>query len=130
MLYASNLVLYIGIVLAGGSGALLRYLLGRSTVNFAWAALPFGTLIANLIGCFFIGYLSWMFVHRWQVSNELQVVVLTGFLGGFTTFSAFSLETIAMIQQGASFKALAYVGVSVTLCLLMCFAGLLLAKQL
>lgn len=120
---------YIAIILAGGSGALLRYLLGRTTVNLGWAALPFGTLVANLIGCFLIGYLSWVLIHKWQVSREAQVVVLTGFLGGFTTFSAFSLETVTMIQQGASFKAFAYIGMSVTLSILLCFAGMFLAKQ-
>lgn len=120
---------YIAIILAGGSGALLRYLLGRTTVNLGWAALPFGTLVANLIGCFLIGYLSWVLIHKWQVSREVQVVVLTGFLGGFTTFSAFSLETVTMIQQGASFKAFAYIGMSVTLSILLCFAGIFLAKQ-
>jgi len=122
-------VFYIAIILAGGSGALLRYLLGRTTVNLGWAALPFGTLVANLIGCFLIGYLSWVLIHKWQVSREVQVVVLTGFLGGFTTFSAFSLETVTMIQQGASFKAFAYIGMSVTLSILLCFAGIFLAKQ-
>ena len=121
---------YLAIVIAGGTGALLRYLLGRTTVNLGWAALPFGTLIANLLGCFLIGYLSWMLVHKWQLSEEIQVVVLTGFLGGYTTFSAFSLEVINMAQQGSSVKAVAYVGVHVTLCLMMCFAGLLLAKQM
>jgi CrcB protein len=121
---------YLAIVLAGGIGALLRYLLGRATVNLGWAALPFGTLIANLIGCFLIGYLSWVLVHKWPMSNETQVIVLTGFLGGFTTFSAFSLEAITMAQQGSSVKAIAYVGIKVTLCLMMCFAGLFLAKQL
>lgn len=121
---------YFAIVCAGGTGALLRYLLGRATVNLGWAALPFGTLIANLVGCFLIGYLSWTLVHKWQVSSETQTVVLTGFLGGFTTFSAFSLETISMIQQEASLKAFTYVGISVTLSLCMCFAGLFLAKQL
>ena len=125
-----NLLFYLAIVLAGGTGALLRYLVGRAAISFGWAALPFGTLIANLLGCFLIGYLSWMLVHRWQLTSQVQVVVLTGFLGGFTTFSAFSLETITMIQQGASFKALIYVGLSVVLCLLMCFAGLFLAKSL
>jgi len=122
-------VFYIAIILAGGSGALLRYLLGRTTVNLGWAALPFGTLVANLIGCFLIGYLSWVLIHKWQVSREAQVVVLTGFLGGFTTFSAFSLETVTMIQQGASFKAFVYIGMSVTLSILLCFAGMFLAKQ-
>ncbi len=120
---------YLAIVTAGGTGALLRYLLGRATVNFGWSALPFGTLIANLLGCFLIGYLSWMMLHRWQLSQEAQVVVLTGFLGGFTTFSAFSLETIAMFEAGAGLRAIAYVSLKVVLCIVMCLLGLMLAKQ-
>jgi len=120
---------YIAIVLAGGSGALLRYMLSRAAINLGWSALPFGTLIANVIGCFLIGYLSWALVQRWQVSNDVQVVVLTGFLGGFTTFSAFSLETVAMFEQGAGLRAMAYISISVILCILMCALGLLLARQ-
>jgi CrcB protein len=121
---------YVAIVFAGGIGVLLRYLLGRAAVNLGWAALPFGTLIANLLGCFLMGYFSWVLAHRWSLNGDGQAVVLTGFLGGFTTFSAFSLETVSMIQEGASLKALVYVAVSVLLCIMMCFAGLFLAKQL
>jgi len=126
----AQLSFYLAIVLAGGSGALLRYLLGRSAVNLGWAALPFGTLIANVLGCFLMGFLSWLLLHKWQMSQQVQAVILTGFLGGFTTFSAFSLETLTLIQQGSSIKALLYVSLSVVLCLAMCFAGLLLAKQI
>lgn len=120
---------YLAIVLAGGAGALLRYLLGRATINFGWSVLPFGTLIANLLGCFLIGYLSWQMVHRWQLSTDMQAVFLTGFLGGFTTFSAFSLETVMMFEQGAGLRAIAYIGISVTLCIFMCMFGILLARH-
>ena len=116
-------------MLAGGLGALARYGLGRLTVNMAWLALPFATLAANLIGCFLIGYLSWAMVHRWSLSNELQIVVLTGFLGGFTTFSAFSLETIHLFQQDASVKAIVYVLLHVLLGLGLCLLGMLLARH-
>ncbi|MFT6006335.1 MAG: CrcB protein [Pseudoalteromonas tetraodonis] len=122
-------MLYFLIGVAGGCGAILRYLIGRATMNLAWAALPFGTLIANLLGCFLIGYLSWSLVHKWQLSQDLQVVVLTGFLGGFTTFSAFSLETVRMFENGPAWQAISYVALKVTLCIVMCFVGLLLAKQ-
>lgn len=115
--------------MAGGMGALARYLIGRSALNLGWVALPFGTLIANLLGCFLMGYLSWSLMHKWQASSEVQTIVLTGFLGGFTTFSAFSLETVALLQQGAEVKTLAYVLMTVVLCILMCFLGLILAKQ-
>lgn len=122
-------MLYLGIILAGGSGALLRYLLGRVTLAMNWTALPIGTLLANMLGSFLIGYLSWVLVHRLQVSNELQVIVLTGFLGGFTTFSAFSLEVVSLFESGLSFRAITYVLLSVFLSILMCFLGLYLAKQ-
>lgn len=126
----TQLSFYFAIGLAGGTGALLRYFVGRATVNLGWAALPFGTLIANVLGCFLMGFLSWLLLHKWQMSQQVQTIILTGLLGGFTTFSAFSLETLTLIQQGASIKALTYVCLSVLLCLLMCFAGLFLAKQI
>ena len=115
--------------MAGGVGALLRYLLGRVAINANWVALPFGTLLVNVIGCFLMGYLSWVLIHRWQLSKELQTVILTGFLGGFTTFSAFSLEIIAMLEQGASARALTYLFLSITLCIAVCFVGLYVAKN-
>lgn len=120
---------YLLIMLAGGTGALMRYLVGRMAINLGWAALPFGTLIANVLGCFLMGYLSWVLLHRWQLSQETQTIVLTGFLGGFTTFSAFSLETVKMIEQGSDLRALCYLLVTVVLCVSMCFLGLLLARQ-
>lgn len=121
---------YIALVLAGGFGALLRYLIGRSAINLGWTGLPFGTLTANLVGCFLIGFLSWMLIHRWQLSQEVQVVVITGFLGGFTTFSAFSLETVKMLEQGEPYYVIGYVLMKVVLCISVCFAGLWLAKQI
>jgi CrcB protein len=122
-------VLYLFLGLAGGFGVVLRFLLSRLLVSQGWTALPFGTLFANLIGCFLIGYLSWVLVHRWQASEYMQLVVIAGFLGGFTTFSAFSLEAITMFQQGSSVRAIAYIVIKVSACILMCLLGLLLAKQ-
>ena len=108
---------------------LLRYGLGRLAVNLQWTFLPFGTLLANLIGCFLIGYLSWLLIHRWSASEQVQLIVIAGFLGGFTTFSAFSLEAITMFQEGAGIKAVLYISLKVSLCILMCLAGLILARQ-
>ena len=122
-------MLYLGIVFAGGMGALLRYLLGRLTMSLQWTSLPLGTLLANLIGCFLIGYLSWVLVYRWNVSQNLQIIILTGFLGGFTTFSAFSLEVLSMFQQEATGRAFAYISINIVLCILMTFLGLLIARQ-
>jgi len=120
---------YFGILLAGGSGALLRYFLGRATIAMGWTALPFGTLLANIIGSFLIGYLSWALLHRWSLSSEMQTILITGFLGGFTTFSAFSLDVIKLLEAGSTSRALIYVLASVLASILMCFLGLALARQ-
>jgi len=122
-------MLYLSIVAAGGIGALMRYLIGRGTINLGWTGLPFGTLIANLIGCFLMGYLSWMLTNKWQLSKEIQSVLLTGFLGGFTTFSAFSLETVNMLEQDNGIYTIIYVLAKVVLCICLCFVGIWLAKQ-
>ena len=122
-------MLYLQIALAGGIGAVLRFALGRLILNFGWTALPFGTMLANLVGCFLIGYLSWIMAHRWDWSLNHQTVIMTGLLGGFTTFSAFSLETITMLNQGSEFRALAYIALTVILSIFMCWLGLTLARQ-
>lgn len=120
---------YAALILAGGVGVLLRFLLGRAAYSLQLTALPFGTLLANIIGCFLIGYLSAVLVDRWQASEQLQIIVLTGFLGGFTTFSAFSLEAINMLQESGYVRALSYIVLKVVVCILMCFLGLALAKS-
>ncbi len=124
---------YLGIILAGGCGALLRYLLSRAALSMQWTTqwttLPYGTLLVNVIGSFLIGYLSWTLLHKWQLSAEFQVIVITGFLGGFTTFSAFSYEVVTMLQNGSSLRAIFYIALSVCLSVMMCFLGLFLAKS-
>ena len=122
-------MIYLGIILAGGCGALLRYLVGRAVIAQQWTALPFGTLAVNVIGSFLMGYLSWAIVQKWQLSTEVQVIILTGFLGGFTTFSAFSLEIVNLVQNGASLKVVIYILLSICLSVAMCLAGLMLAKS-
>ena len=120
---------YLSLILAGGCGAVLRYWVRIAAVNLNLTALPFGTLLVNVLGSFLMGYLSWSMLHRWQLPKEFQVVILTGFLGGFTTFSAFSLEVVNMFEQGLSARAVLYVVSSVLLSVGMCLLGLLLAKQ-
>jgi len=86
-------------------------------------------LLANIIGSFLIGYLSWALLHRWSLSTEIQTILITGFLGGFTTFSAFSLDVIKLVEAGATTRALVYVLTSVCVSILMCFIGLIIARQ-
>lgn len=94
-------------VCAGASlGALLRWLLaGR--FNHLFPALPLGTLAANLIGGYLVGVAVAVFVHMPDLSPQVRLFVVTGFLGGLTTFSTFSAEVVTQLQQGHTAWALA-----------------------
>lgn len=97
---------YLWIALAGGAGSLCRYLLWRA-VTQPEGLFPTGTLAVNLIGCFFIGLLAKMVNH-----DVLRLALITGFLGGFTTFSAYSLETLNLFRNGFISTAVSYVAAS------------------
>lgn len=122
------MMLYLLVAMAGGAGAVCRFGLSRLVVTQGWQAWPYATFSVNVIGSFLIGYLAFSLEQRWGLSQDVKAILLTGFLGGFTTFSAFSLETILLFEQGAYIKAVAYVVATVVACLLLCAAGALLAK--
>lgn len=125
---------YLSLFIAGGLGVLCRFMTVKAAQHFFPAILfPIGTLTVNILGSCLFGFLSWYLVERYSSVAQfevLKVAVLTGFLGGYTTFSAFSMEMLHLIQTGYVFKAFSYAFVSVTVCVLACFLGLLLAKQL
>lgn len=102
---------------AGGAiGSVLRYVLGRAVHGGTHAAFPIGTLTVNVLGCVLVGALSRYFLNN-EIHPVLKSALIVGFCGGFTTFSAFSLETVGLLSGGASAKALVYVAASVLLCL-------------
>ncbi len=106
------------IFLGGGTGSCLRYLL---TLLFHT---PFATLTANVLGCLIIGALSSL------ISNaEWKLLLVTGFCGGFTTFSTFSNETTAMLRSGDTIQAVSYIAASIILGILAVFAGAWLASK-
>lgn len=121
-------MLYLQVALAGGLGALLRFSFGRFALSQNWIAFPYATLLANVLGSFLIGYLAVKFDTKWEFNETTKLTVLAGFLGGFTTFSGFSYETISILQSGETIKAVSYVLLSVVLCLLACALGLAMAK--
>lgn len=91
-----------------------RYLVGAwAQTRFAEARLPIGTLLVNLAGCLIIGFLSGMAEKRGWLGGDARLLLVTGFLGGFTTFSAFGLETLNLLRRSQGTTALLYVGVSV-----------------
>ena len=119
----------ISIAIGGALGAMLRYGCVNLTTAFLGRDFPYGTLLVNILGSFFIGFLSILLVERLVVSNELKTAILTGFLGAFTTFSTFSLDALSLINAGEIFKSLAYILLSVCSCIIAVYLGILLARQ-
>ena len=117
------------LVIGAGSfiGGIARYLLAQLIQNKFLSAFPFGTLGVNIIGCFFIG-LVFALSEKANLMAEWRMFLVTGLLGGFTTFSSFSNETVAMLRDGQLGYAFAYIVASVLLGILATLMGISLIK--
>lgn len=114
---------------AGASiGAVLRWIFGNS-FNAIWPSLPLGTLLANCIGGYLIGIAVTMFAQQPGLAPEWRLFVITGFLGGLTTFSTFSAEVMSLIQQGRLSWAFAAISAHVLGSLALTFLGIATANQ-
>jgi CrcB protein len=122
--------IYIAIAIGGSFGAMSRHWMSISTYQWLGHEFPYGTLMVNLLGSLLIGFLSVLLVYRFQVSETVRLGVLSGFLGSFTTFSTFAIDTLQLAENEAMLKAIAYVVLSVLLCVLGAWAGLVTAKQI
>jgi len=113
------------LVAAGGAiGASLRHLSGIAAMRLMGTAFPWGTLFVNVLGSFIMGlFIAWI-VKKTGVSNDMRLFVATGILGGFTTFSAFSLDVANMVERGAMGSAFIYIAASVIISLAAVFIGL------
>lgn len=110
-------------VAAGGAaGTILRYL-GQKYIATEGSAFPYGTFFINIVGCFFIGILYSIWARNQSANEDMRMLLMTGFCGGFTTFSAFSLEGMRLIQQEKILIFFLYFAASVVLGLLATFAG-------
>ncbi len=118
------------IAIGGALGALLRYWISGFIYANISRSFPWGTLAVNIIGSFFIGFLSIFFSDRFDVSNEWKNFWIIGLLGAFTTFSAFSLETINFIEQTQYVRAFTNIFANVVACIGAAILGIFLAKQI
>jgi fluoride exporter len=116
-------LLLLAIFGGGGLGALTRHYSVLGAARLFGDAFPYGTLFVNVLGSFLIGVIIELGAMRWQVSPEMRALMVTGFLGGFTTFSAFSLDVLKLADTGHAPAAAAYVAASVFLSLLAVFAA-------
>jgi CrcB protein len=121
----------IAVALGGSLGSVLRFLVSTGTYQWLGRGFPYGTLAVNVIGSFLIGLLAEaLILQRIAFALEYRAGILVGIMGGFTTFSSFSLETIYLIEQGSFTKAALNVLISLIACLLAVWLGLLSGRSL
>lgn len=119
---------YIG--LFGALGCLSRYFVSGWTYALVGRGLPFGTLAVNVAGSFLLGLVMEGSLRSTLLSPEVRMGVTVGFMGGFTTFSTFSFETVRLLEDGSLVQAGANVLLNVVVCIVCAGLGIALARQL
>lgn len=123
----NNLLVFLG----AGLGAVSRYWVSNGIHSFFGREFPYGTLVVNASGCFLMGLLFTIIFARFDgIGPELRSLLLIGFLGGYTTFSSFSIETLNLFENGAWLSAILNILFSVTLCMALTWVGVLGGRQL
>jgi CrcB protein len=97
---------YIMVMLGGATGSLTRYMLGTAIMARAGGRFPLGTVVINITGSFLIGLLMTLFTERLDPHPNVRLLLVTGFLGGYTTFSSFEWETLGLVQDGSQWLGL------------------------
>ena len=127
MIASMNILL---VAVGGALGAVARFVVGNAVSKAIGSALPYGTFVINVIGCFAMGLLMTIIVDRELLPATWRLLLCVGLLGGFTTFSSFGYEALMLLTEGRLLAALAYVGGSVVLGLMAAGMGVLCARAL
>ena len=120
---------YVIVFFGGGLGAALRHGMNIAAARLLGTAFPYGTLIINVTGSILMGLIAGYFAFRGGASQHWRLFLTTGILGGYTTFSAFSLDAALLYERGETWSAVLYVIGSVVLSILGLFAGLYVIRQ-
>ena len=121
-------LIYVG--LGGATGSILRFVVSRWAERvFPFAGLPVGTFTVNMVGCLFLGFLAGLADSRDLIRVEVRLLLMVGLLGGFTTFSTFGYETLALARGPDRWLPLLYVGLSVTLGVMSAWLGQALGRS-
>jgi CrcB protein len=119
------------VALGGALGASLRFLSGAMILRAMGSGFPYGTMFVNVVGSFLMGFLAFYMLERMDGSfSRYAPFVLTGVLGGFTTFSAYSLDALYLLERGRYASASVYMGGSVVLAIGALFLGMTIARSL
>ncbi|HET7412298.1 MAG TPA: fluoride efflux transporter CrcB [Pararhizobium sp.] len=118
------------VAIGGAIGATCRHLVGILTLRLFGSGFPWGTITVNIVGSFLMGVIVELIAKRFNASLELRLFLMTGILGGFTTFSSFSLDTAFLWERGQTALALGYVVASVGLSVAALFGGLALVRSI
>tara|TARA_R110002050_G_scaffold268113_1_gene410071 strand:- start:124201 stop:124575 length:375 start_codon:yes stop_codon:yes gene_type:complete len=120
------------LAIAGGGalGAVLRFGMSSYVYRLLGRDFPYGTLAVNTVGSLIMGILFILFIERGLVSAEWRSASIIGFLGAFTTFSTFTIETLILVESGELSRAAMNVVLSVTLCLFATWFGLIIGRQI
>ncbi|MGZ3765415.1 MAG: fluoride efflux transporter CrcB [Mucilaginibacter sp.] len=118
------------VFIGGGLGSVMRYAVNRLMNSLVSSAFPIGTFLVNIIGCFFIGFLVFYTNRFGSYNQQWRLFLVVGLCGGFTTFSAFSYENVALINDHRIFLFLAYTIGSVALGIIATYCGLLVARNI
>ncbi len=116
------------IAVGGGLGPVARFLVAREMKRCLGNFLPYGTLVVNVLGSLALGWLATVFLDRPEINIALRLGIAVGFLGAFTTFSAFSFELVQLMLNGAVWRAALNVAANTVVCLWMCYLGVQLAR--
>lgn len=119
-------VLFVG--LGGAAGSILRYVTNVITLKYYSASFPLATFIVNVVGCFLAGLIFGLITQETTEAQNLKFLLITGFCGGFTTFSAFALENVRLMNSGNTTTAIIYTLASVAAGLIAIWIGLLIAR--
>ncbi|OGT44664.1 MAG: camphor resistance protein CrcB [Gammaproteobacteria bacterium RIFCSPHIGHO2_12_FULL_38_11] len=119
------------IFIGAGSGGVFRFWVSNIAYWLLGRQFPYGTLIVNVSGCFLMGLLFVLLLERFDgVGPQLRSLLLIGFLGGYTTFSSFSIETLNLFESGASLSGVLNILLSVILCIAATWFGVIGGRQL
>lgn len=119
----------IPVAVGGAAGSVVRFLLARMVQNFTVVPFPAGTMFVNVLGCFVIGVIYGLCSGRCRFDDSMVLLLTTGFCGGFTTFSTFSAESLALFRSGSIVTGAIYAGGSVALGIAAVALGMQITKM-